>query len=385
MSLILFSAIWSIGCGSDTTGTGGSGGGGTSGPGKQPPGPPEGAGPGDGTGVTFAVNQLFLGDTNASGSPDPEAWKDLGYDLDGDKSTKESTNLCKPAAGASPGSVYPDGNDGIDNAFGKILLPLITSIAPDASTSVNEAIADGDFTIMMNLSNLGSGANYVDIKAGLYAGVTLVDDMGNPLTPTFTPADMWPVAPELLVDPNCMTQPCESKVSFPTSYVNENTWVSGTPGTIDLSLGVAGFALTLKITNAVITMDMDSDHGGAKNGVIAGVIPVEPLVAELKKIAGSFDMSLCSGSTFESIADQIRQASDMLQNGALDSSKTCDAISVGLGFTAKPVSLGAVADPAPPAPDPCEAGGGGGAGGMGSGGDGGMGTGGSGGAGGGNG
>ena len=153
LSLILFSS-WAVGCGSDSSGSGGGGtggAGGPSGPGIQPPDRPEGASPGDGMGTAFAVSELFLGDTDRNGSPNPSAWKDFGYDLDGKISTKDSTDLCKPNAGGSPSSVYPDGNDGIDNAFGKLLLPIITGLAQDASAQVNESIQAGDFTIIVNV------------------------------------------------------------------------------------------------------------------------------------------------------------------------------------------------------------------------------------------
>ena len=42
-----------------------------------------------------------------------------------------------------------------------------------------------------------------------------------------------------------------------------------------------------------------------------------------------------------------------------DPTKTCNAISIGLGFNAKAVKLGAVAPPAQPKPDPCATGTGG--------------------------
>jgi hypothetical protein len=352
----MFFAGWGVACGSDSTGgTGGAGGTVDDGPGKVPPERPEGAGPGDGMGTAYGISELFLGDTDRNGSPNPSAWKTYGYNLDGKISTKDSTDLCKPAKGGAPSSVYPDGDDGIDNAFGKLLLPIITGLAQDASASVNEAIQAGDFTIIVNVSDLGDGADYDQLSAALFAGATLEDDMMMQLTPKFDGTDLWPIVPELLdgTFTDCSMEDCKSQVEFNTAYLAGNTFVSGSPGTIDLSLGVAGFTLTLAITQAIISMDLAADHGSADQGIIAGVIPVEPLIAELQKIAGSFDEGLCSGTTFESLADQIRQASDVMANGTQDPNATCDAISIGLGFNVKPVLLGVVAAPADPQPDPC--------------------------------
>jgi len=362
LSLVLFTS-WTVGCGSDSTGSGGggTGGGGPSGPGIQPPDRPDGASPGDGDGTAMAVSELFLGDTDRNGSPNPSAWKTYGFDLDGTISTKDSTNLCKPNAGGSPSSVYPDGENGIDNAFGKLLLPIITGLAQDASAQINESIAGGAFTIIVNVEDLGSGQNYDPLTAGLFAGVTLVDDptatMPTELTPKWDGTDLWPVAPELLnagnPGDNCQETTCTSKVVFNQAYMTDGTFVSGSPGNLDLNLSVAGFSLNLTIAQAVIAMDVAEDRSGADNGVIAGVIPVEQLIAELKKIAGSFDEGLCSGTTFDSLADQIRQASDIMSDGTQDPNATCDAISIGLGFNAKPVLVGVVDTPADPQPDPC--------------------------------
>src|SRR5262245_48856894 len=85
----------------------------------QPPAPPFGTIPGDGVGsVTFAVTQLRLGDADANGEQDPKAWMHYGYNLDGKVSTASSTNVC---AGADPS----DGDNGIDNSFGRKILPLL--------------------------------------------------------------------------------------------------------------------------------------------------------------------------------------------------------------------------------------------------------------------
>jgi uncharacterized membrane protein YgcG len=346
LSLSLLAGTYVVGCGDDVDTTTV-----VDQEGKQPPGPPaSGATPASGS-VTFAVSKLYLGDTDRSGAPSPSAWKQYGYNLDSKVSTKASTDLCKPAAGGAPSAVYPDGNEGIDNAFGKIILPIITGLASDASQTINDNIAAGEFTIMMDVEGLGPDADYLDLPTRLYAGGTL------PTAPKWDGTDSWPVVQELLNDP---TDIKSSKVRFDTAYVTSHTWVSGSPGVVNLSLAVAGFSLTLTISEAILTMDIDPSRNEATGGVIAGILETEPLINELRKIAGSFDEGLCTGTTFDSLADQLRQASDMIAAGDQDPSKECDGISIGLGFDAKPVLLGDILDAAPPQPDPCSGGTGGG-------------------------
>jgi hypothetical protein len=340
-----------VGCGSDDAAESTSSGGDpVDQTGAQPVEPGPAGVPGDGPGVVLAVKKLYLGDTSRTGSPDPaNGWKDFGFNLDKLVSTKTSTNLCKPRAGGSPSSIYPDGNQGIDNSFGKNILPIILGLAPDASEQLNSSIAEGSFTIMMNIEALGAAADYNPLTTKLYAGANLG------AAPKFDGTDMWPVVPELLSDP---TDIGSSKIAFTQSYVRNNTWVSGSAAPLTLSLAIAGFTLDLTIDNAIIAMDLGADHKSATNGTIAGIINTEGFIEELRKVAGAFDEGLCTGSTFDSLANQLRQASDIMRDGSQNPGAECDGISIGLGFDAAEVQLGAIAEAAEPAPSPCDSTGG---------------------------
>jgi hypothetical protein len=343
--------------GSTTTGAGGGG------PAPElatPPQAGEGAPAPDGTGSTVvAIKKLYLGDTNRDGTANKvNGWKQYGYDLDGKASTATSTDLCKPRNNTAPKSLYPDGNKGIDNSFGKNILTIITSLAADASTKVNESIGEGKFTIMLSMDKLGAGKDYSKLNTKLYGGSALGS------VPKFDGTDKWPVIPELLATDGDITS---AKVQFPQAYLVNNTWVSqpkdadGTfKGEVALSLSVSGFTLALTISSAVLTMDLSADHKSASNGIIAGVLPTDVLTKELRKVAGSFDAALCKGNTVDSLIAQIEQASDIMADGSQDPSKECDGISIGLGFDGAVVQLGDIGPKATPGVNPCDTGAGGG-------------------------
>jgi len=162
------------------------------------------------------------------------------------------------------------------------------------------------------------------------------------------------VRPELLNDGKTIAS--GSKVQFTGSYITNGTYVSGDPNTVTLSLVFQGVALDLQISQAVIVMDIMGDN--ATNGTIAGVINTDKLINGLKTVAGRISKSLC-GSAFDGIAQQIRQTSDILSDGSNSAGKPCDAISIGLGFTAKhianPTKVASLGDPSP---DPCSSDGG---------------------------
>lgn len=318
--------------------------------GVVPPAPPTGAGPGDGPGVVFATNKLFLGESDRNGVASDEAWANFGYNLDAKISDASSTDLCRPVGTATASSVYTDGADGIDNSFGKNILGIITSLVASPSAEVNASIADGSFAVLLEIDGLGTAPSYSPLAARLLIGTQLMDMNGMDMAPTWTGDDEWPIAQEFLNDP---TDPKSSKVQFADSYMVENTWVSNSTGSLNLNVSVAGYSLSLPIVNAVITMDINPDRSGAVNGVIAGILPTEQLITELQKVIGAFEPSLCSGGTAESIFNQIRQASDIMADGTQNPSAECNGISLGIGFEALPVRVGAIAPPAEPAPDPC--------------------------------
>lgn len=348
------------GCGgTDVQGSGGSSsasgtGGGANVPHAAPPPPGPSMPPDGASSVTFAVKKLYLGDYDRDGKTDKaNGWKQYGFDLDGKISTATSKDLCKPRNNAPASSVYPDGKDGIDNSFGKNILPIILGLSANASSSINDSITKGSFTIMLDMQKLGAGKDYNPLTTKLYGGGKLVDANMMEVAPKWDGNDAWPVLPELLNNPADITS---SKVVFDKSYLVSNTWVSGGKGTISLNLSVSGYSLSLTIASALVAMDLAGDHKTATNGTIAGVIATDSLTSELKKVAGGFDKSLCMGTTIDSIISQIEAASDIMKDGSSgDPNTPCDGISIGLGFDASVVKLGAIAPAAGPSPDPCAA------------------------------
>jgi hypothetical protein len=57
------------------------------------------------------------------------------------------------------------------------------------------------------------------------------------------------------------------------------------------------------------------------------------MVSAFQAVAGHLSTSLCSGSTFQSIATQLENASDILPDGSNNAAASCSAISIGMTFT----------------------------------------------------
>jgi hypothetical protein len=367
----------STGCSSSS---GGSSGGGSSGDTCQSagvqctvqPAAPSGGSPTSAT-HNYAMYTLYLGDTDRTGVTNSTAWESYGYNLDNLVTTKSSSDVCTLAAGASK-TTQIDGKGGIDNSFGENILPIvITTAGSDASTKINQSIQDGTFTVMMYVAGFdntsGSMANATGLTGALLGGGNYTDwtDGG---TPAWNLTTHWPVLPELLMGcPNNMcpagTNPITAaNVQFNGAYQADGTFVNGSPATIDLSLAIGGQSLSINIHSALITFQPTTGSTpGVTNGTIAGTIVTTELISALQSVAGHISTSLCSGSAFNSISQQIQQASDIIisSSGAVSntSGTDCNGISIGLGFDATEIAVPVSADiQGPPAavPNPCDAG-----------------------------
>ena len=318
---------------------------------------------------TFAIDSIFLGDVDrngqgyepgdgglgsCNGTPSrsaPGIWQSFGYDLDDKITNKDSTDVCTLHVGALREN-QRDGVDGIDNAWGAIAMSAATGatsgpISPSAFET--QQIQAGAWTLQLQVRGLPDTATpVVGIAAQVFTSGAF--DGG---APAFDATTDWPVVASSTMDG--ATVAGGARVTSTDAYVTDDgMFVSGTPSSspIVLRLAVAtNLSIVLHVHQAVVTF-LRSGPSRLVQGTIAGVLETEESISLLQPVAGAVSASLC-GSAFDGIADQIRQASDILHDGTNAPSVPCDAISIGLGFTARKVAepTKVVADPSQQ--DPC--------------------------------
>jgi hypothetical protein len=167
--------------------------------------------------------------------------------------------------------------------------------------------------------------------------------------PTWDGTDVWPIDSSSVSG----SSPPSALAQFPQSYVNGRVWVSGPVSQTQVVLLPFLFppaAVPVRVPQLVMTVA--GDNSAATNGTFAGVVNTEDFVDSIMAVAGRISTSLCSGSAFQSIAQQIDEGSDILSDGSNSAGQACDAISIGIGFDATAAQVGAVVTPVPPA-DPC--------------------------------
>jgi hypothetical protein len=293
---------------------------------------------------TFAVNSILLGETDRGGSPSKDAWKKYGYNLDGlitnvvDQKAPDLEKVCKRFEGAKA-TIHQDGEQGIDNAVGKEILSFISNFTQAPSKLITDAIKKGDFTLLMTVKGLSDEADQTNTDL---SGTILVGGDYGADPPAFDDKTDWPYI-------------AEPKVAISGAYINKGEFVNGSEGaTVTISLSIGGQVLSLTIRKAIITFKHNPGSKTLENGTIAGLINTDELLTGIASVAGRFSADLCEGKTLESVKDAIRAAADVMSSGVQDPGANCDAISVGIGFTAKQVAKPTKqVEPAQASPDPC--------------------------------
>jgi hypothetical protein len=183
-------------------------------------------------------------------------------------------------------------------------------------------------------------------------------DSGTPApAPKFTTADHWPVVNTSLNNPTgSITDATNAKLTFPNGYISGGYWVSGPlgSGTINLTISLSGADITLPIESGVIAVKLSD----GSDGTIAGAVDTTALQTALTPVAVKF--GICPGSgTFTSVVQTLTEGADLVTGAPQlqDTTKTCNALSIAIGFTMAPTGTpSGVISPSAAASTGCDAG-----------------------------
>ena len=142
---------------------------------------------GDGPGTTFAISQLFLGDTDpcvpsagqfqCTGAIDKtNGWMQFGYDLDGQTDTATTKNHCKPVDGANP-------------AASRVQVTINTASIDTRNAQRDEHLRSNDFLAMdenPQITFASTGVRPVDESTYEVTGDLTIKGVSNQITIPFT-------------------------------------------------------------------------------------------------------------------------------------------------------------------------------------------------------
>lgn len=274
----------------------------------------------------FAARQRFLGLRGRDGTASSRAWETFALDLDGENTTSDKARglvgVCRPT---TKDAFAVDGAKGVDDAFATIVKTLSAGRS-DLEQAADAATAAGVSTWVLVLDDVG-GDDDARAPGHLYVA-------GAPTArPTFGPTDHWTLGPG---------------VDFPEGYVSAGTWVSGPPHEVALPVDWFGPPTTWSV-DTIVSVSLGDGHG-----TLVGVVRVEALRTAMGAALGS--SKLCpSDPTFASVLASVEAAPDLVYHAPRlqDPGRTCDAVSLAIGFQLAETGEPRTGWTPPPVP-PCE-------------------------------
>jgi hypothetical protein len=110
-----------------------------------------------------------------------------------------------------------------------------------------------------------------------------------------------------------------------------DTGSSGATTDLPLLIPLGLRAMELVIHHATVSF-VHATTTTAATGTVSGILYTQEFLGQLYAAVSYVSTSLCSGSAWSSIAQQIEQAQDIVHDGKNVAGQACDAISIGLGF-----------------------------------------------------
>lgn len=309
--------------------------------------------------VVAAFNTIDIG---VSGDIDA-AIPPYGYDLD-NVCTCPGPLSCVPKAGAPPSSFCDDeaGRDNVD-------IQLFRSLRGPAATGtsqIDQGLSAGQYGLLLVITHYNGQLDDSKVTVDFYVsnGLSRNADGGIP-TPQLNGNDVWTIDPRSVVG---------GQLGGPPVYSDETAYVSGgsvvaNMAQLQIAFGDRTFlgGATMQLYGAIIVGQLYSyplNDGGTvfgyalSRGTIAGRWPTSQILTTLASIPeeGGF---LCGTDSldYNLIKTVVCEAADIQTLSQEDNMNApCDAISVGMEFTAVPAKLGGLLM-VPPAPSGCHDGG----------------------------
>ena len=338
--------------------------------GAEPPDRPQGGDDGgapESIPVIAAFNTIDIG---VSGGLDA-AVPAFGYDLD-HTCTCPGPPSCLPppppmGTPANPGCDDSRGRDNTDiQLFRDLRAPAATG-----TTQIDQGLTAGQYGLLLVITNYNGKPDDPQVTVDFYVsdGLSRDADGGIP-KPKFDGTDLWTRDINSLQGGQANGQP---QYSTDTAYVSNNVVVANFTQ-LPISFGDRSFlgGATMELFGAIIVGQLqaqpiaDSGNFGyaLAGGTIAGRWPTSQILSTLATIPteGGF---LCGTDTpldkfyYGLFKEVVCAAADIATVSTEDNSTPlapCDAISVGMQFTAVPAHLGPVVA-SPPVPAGCQDGG----------------------------
>lgn len=263
-----------------------------------------------------------------------------GYDLD---------HVCTCFADAGPSCestiAHCDGPGGVDNATSQFFTLIQVALGASSFSSAKFS-ADVESGVWSLLARVRGYNGMPDDPA---VEVALFPSPGTGTPPLWDGNDAWAVSAQS-VDGGDLEQPVYGSAG---AYVANGVLVAAMP-TILMKLGGEEDTITFRLTGGVLTGHLAPQGSGygLTGGIIAARWKIDDVFAALSTYRDGKGEPFCTDLVFayDTAKKTLCNGRDILADSAGPRSQPCDALSIGVGFTAHAAQLGAVSPPPMPTP-----------------------------------
>ncbi|MFO0665816.1 MAG: hypothetical protein U0174_17825 [Polyangiaceae bacterium] len=303
----------------------------------------------------LVLRTIRLGERDINGIPDPEAWKDLGFDLDGvcTNSATCQTGVVKPSCKPVGATVPYDGNHCRDNTFGRLAyeaarVPEVSGRYLDPN-ALDCAFCTGRYGFLVRIAHYNGKLNDAHVRVDYIPSPGLEAPL-----PWSCKDTSWKQRPCASADlPWALQEDAlESRGASPTgklhvddAYVARGYLVSRLPGGTVFQFprrtgSDVATPFPLKLDDGIFAGKLARERDGSwalTDGMLAGRASAEGIFRGFR-ITG-----LCEGNpNYKLVQAFVNNNVDVRADGVVDPQRPCDAISVGVGFTAAQARVGRV-------------------------------------------
>ena len=283
-------------------------------------------------------------------------WSTIGFDLDGLCTVGPNPIVeCTPSDASAPAE--PDGEGGIDNVFGRQIIPLFTFLAPGQipSVTVTQEKGLGDILIRIRGWNGEDNDSQVDVALSQTIFGTPGEPDGDPPVIIYPsngiiyvsdPAPKVPLPPFPRFDGNDYfwvretnfvgADPERPRIHDDRAYVRDGTLVVTPPERFRFEFSGADNGLVIQLTDASLTARLSPDHSRIEEAIVGGRWSAVDLLDTARSLG------VCPGTpAFLQALRLLSLAADIRDTpGSGGPGVECNAVSVGMSFTGVQAKLG---------------------------------------------
>jgi hypothetical protein len=303
-------------------------------PPTRPSGPDDGVDDGE---VIWGLRRVVLSQG--------DEWANIGFDIDNRYTQRPDydTECTPPAAGVRPAL---DGNEGIDNVFGKDLYPLVELTVPGLETTARMAQEEGFGLPVIRVTGWNGTPNDTRIQVVITTSVFATSAEGAapdmpPIVDIRGPRDVriggeaaplpawdgedWSWVRDDSYVGGDLSRPI---IIDDNAYVRDGTFVTRLPSGIDILFPAMDVGVLVRLTDA-IAVGVLGENGDLETVTVAGRWSITDLLSTAENVG------ICRGTTEYNILEgQLGRIADLRRQPPEpgDPILDCDALSLGVTF-----------------------------------------------------